>query len=400
MVSTATQRPNGERFDFKRFTERPGRVVAEGELVLGSGDSRIDLRADRLAVSQLPDRWVMLSGNGGLRLADGRLAISGDLHGDAAYVEVAGTGQPTLSSDVVIVDRRKDSGGRATPRRTPPRLALDLRVDLGDNFYFRGAGIESRLAGAVRLTAESQEQIRGTGSVHTVSGTFDAYGQELAIERGILNFNGLMTDPGLNVRAIRKNLPVEAGVEVSGTVNDPVVRLVSTPDVPDAEKLSWMVLGRGPNQTLGSQDASLLLSAAMALRGNQGKGPLESLMRGLGLEELSVTSGTSGGLSSSFPTTTVAGSLAQGSSATVTEQIATVGKRIGTHTVVSYERSLSSAENVIKVTYEVTRGLSLIGRVGASATLGLLYTFSFGAAKNDGVPTDAGPPPPPPSVAH
>jgi len=30
----------------------------------------------------------------------------------------------------------------------------------------------------------------------------------LAIERGIINFLGLVNDPGLNVRAMRKNLPV------------------------------------------------------------------------------------------------------------------------------------------------------------------------------------------------
>ena len=35
------------------------------------------------------------------------------------------------------------------------------------------------------------------------------------------------------------------GVEILGTTTHPRVRLVSTPDVPEPEKLSWLVLGRG-----------------------------------------------------------------------------------------------------------------------------------------------------------
>jgi len=72
---------------------------------------------------------------------------------------------------------------------------------------------------------------------------------------------GPLDNAGLNVRAMRRNQAVEAGVEVTGTVQRPVVRLVSEPDVPDAEKLSWMVLGRG-GDTVSGDDASQLLGAA------------------------------------------------------------------------------------------------------------------------------------------
>jgi translocation and assembly module TamB len=46
------------------------------------------------------------------------------------------------------------------------------------------------------------------------------------------------------VLALRKGLPVEAGVEILGTTTRPRVRLVSSPDVPEPEKLSWLVLVR------------------------------------------------------------------------------------------------------------------------------------------------------------
>jgi translocation and assembly module TamB len=37
------------------------------------------------------------------------------------------------------------------------------------------------------------------------------------------------------------------GVEVTGTARRPQVRLISDLDLPDAEKLSWRVMGRAPD---------------------------------------------------------------------------------------------------------------------------------------------------------
>lgn len=373
-ISVVSQRPHERRIDYNRLAAQPGRLIAEGEIGLKNGAGQFTLRAEQLAVSQLPDRWMMVSGEGALEFTEARLGVKGNIAVDAAYWELTPAGMPTLSEDVVVL-------GREEQRRASPRLNLDLVVNLGRHFYFRGAGIESRLAGELRLAAERRDQLRASGFVRTVGGTFDAYGRELSIDRGILNFQGLIENPGLNVRAVRKRLPVEAGVEVSGTLKDPRVTLVSEPDVPDTEKLSWMVLGRPPSESLSSQDADLLLSAAMALRGSQsGKGPLQSLMQNLGLEELGISSGS---LSESRRATThVAGTTGFGSgSVTANEQIATVGKRIGTNAVLSYERSLTTAESILKLTVDLTRRISVVGRVGADNAVDLLYTFSFGGRR-------------------
>jgi translocation and assembly module TamB len=369
LISVATQGPRDRRLDFERLTGQPGVLSAEGEMALKSGSGRIQLHAERLVVSDLPDRWLMVSGTGDLRLADGKLAVDGDVGVDAAYIELPPAGQPTLSSDVVVLGREKKQSG-ATPAR------VDLTLDLGRRFYFQGAGVNSRLKGQLHLTADNRGQLRARGSVQTVEGKFEAYGRELAIERGILNFQGQVDNPGLNVLALRKNLSVEAGVEVIGTVKEPRVRLVSVPDVPDSEKLSWMVLGHPPSQALGAQDADLLLSAAMAMRGNQGKGPLDSLMQQLRLEELGISSGTLAE-SSRFASSHVAGSFTTDGT-TAAQQIATVGKRIGSNTVLSYERSLTSAESILKLTVELTRRLSAFGRVGADNAVGLTYSLRFG----------------------
>jgi translocation and assembly module TamB len=205
-------------------------------------------------------------------------------------------------------------------------LSLDLDADLGRHFHFRGAGVESRLVGAVNIRSDGTGCAAGDRFDPHQDGRFDAYGQKLEIERGILNFQGLIDNPGLNIRAVRGNLPVEAGVEVTGTARRPVVRLVSDPEVPDAEKLSWLVLGHAPDQQ-GGQESAVLLAAAQAILGGQDGGPLKAMQRGLGIDEFGVSSGRSMA-PAERQTSRIASTTGFGASDTTTGQIVSVGKRL------------------------------------------------------------------------
>jgi translocation and assembly module TamB len=178
------------------------------------------------------------------------------------------------------------------------------------------------------------------------------------------------------VLALRKGLAVEAGVEITGTVESPKVRLISEPEVPDPEKLSWIVLGHGLDQA--GADNGLLLSAAGAIFGGpNGGGLTRSLANGLGLDQISLTQGNPNATGSLLPTTTVAGSTARSDSTSLSSQIVTLGKRLGDNAYLSYEQSLVGAVNVVKLTYQLSRRLSLVGRAGTDNAADLTYTFSF-----------------------
>src|SRR5574343_273652 len=174
-----------------------------------------------------------------------------------------------------------------------PKLDLDIATDLGANFLFSGAGLSSRLAGEVRITAKGRDLPRASGTIRTRDGRFDAYGQKLAIERGVLSFNGLLDNPALDVRAVRKGLAVEPGVQISGTAQKPVVKLVSDPDLPDTEKLAWLVLGHGPEQR-GARDPTPLFSAAAGLLGNDSGNVVQQVKKTFGFDELGVRQGSLG----------------------------------------------------------------------------------------------------------
>jgi translocation and assembly module TamB len=175
------------------------------------------------------------------------------------------------------------------------------------------------------------------------------------------------------VRAIRRGLAVEAGVEVIGTVARPEVRLISEPNVPDADKLSWMVLGRASDQMAGSE-ATLLMSAAGAIfGGDNGSNVPGNIARSLGLGDISFgTTGTSP--ESQMPVQTVAGSI---NNSAVNDQVFSVGKHIAPNLVFSIERSLTDASNGLKLTWQLTRQFSIIGRAGSDTAIDGQYTFSF-----------------------
>ena len=139
------------------------------------------------------------------------------------------------------------------------KTKLDLQIDMGPRFRLCRTWFGYRaLTGTLRLRSTDNSPVHASGSIITNGGQYEGYGQQLEIERGILNFQGSPSNPSLNIRALRKGLAVEAGVDVTGTVANPQVRLVSEPNVPDSEKISWLVLGRESDQ-VGTADASLVV---------------------------------------------------------------------------------------------------------------------------------------------
>jgi translocation and assembly module TamB len=292
--------------------------------------------------------------------------MAGDFVVDAAWFGIPGAAPPSLSDDVIVVR------GEAPPavNRDTERVRLDLRVNLGEHTHFAGRGLVTRLAGSLRLTGDLGANLRSTGTIRAVGGTYEAYGRTLALERGALNFQGPIDNPGLNVLALRKGLPVEAGVEILGTMARPTARLVSTPDVPDSEKLAWLVLGRGRGDVTAA-DAASLVGAASSFLG-QGAPSASKVFRGLGIDEVSVGADESGILGT-MPQSTVAGRTGSTSAA----EVVTVGKQLSENIRVSYRQGLADAGGSFRITLQVTKSLQLILRAGYQPGLDAAYRFTF-----------------------
>jgi translocation and assembly module TamB len=324
----------------------------------------LEAQAKALRLSSRSDRRVVVSGKVAAQLRDARLSLRGSLAADQALITLPDDSAPQLGDDVVVRRPVAKVPVTATPAKNaiaaagagPPRLLTDLLIelDLGPDFQVRGRGLDTRLTGKLSLHAVDRELPNLTGTVRTVRGTYRAYGQRLDIEQGIVRFVGAVDNPMLDILAIRPKISQRVGVQVNGTVLSPIVRLYAEPDLPEAEKLAWLVLGRSASGRGG--EAALLQQAALALLGGGGKGPSASLTQTLGLDELSF--GGSGGDSASGATVTI-------------------GKRLSNDFYVAYESGLAGTLGVFTIFYDLSRRLTLRAQTGAQSAVDLIWTLRY-----------------------
>jgi translocation and assembly module TamB len=332
----------------------------------------LQAQAQSLRVLSRADRRLTVSGALQARLSDATLEIRGALRADQALFVVPDDTAPTLGSDVVVKSSSKSAAqgaargpenAAAPPAAAPPgsRLATDVAVtlDLGPDFHVRGRGLDTRLAGTLQLASAGNTQAppRLTGEVSTVRGSYKAYGQQLDIEEGVLRFTGPYDNPALDILAIRPNLTVRVGVQISGTALSPRIRLYADPDLPDAEKLAWLVLGHSGAE--GGAETVMLQQAALALLGGNGKGLSGGLAQSLGLDELSFRG---------------AASNADGSSSAAA---VTLGKRLSRGFYVAYERSLAGAVGTFSIFYDLSRRFTLRAQTGDRSAIDLIFTVPY-----------------------
>ncbi|MBL8356460.1 MAG: translocation/assembly module TamB domain-containing protein [Delftia acidovorans] len=327
----------------------------------------MDLRAQatRLQVLVRADRQVSISGGLQARLEQGQFTLRGDLTTDRATIILPEESAPSLDSDVVVhsaasrkaeqeAARKQQQADRKAQARAETIKLPDIlvKLDLGRDFALQGYGITTRLEGALEVQGPTVAggPPRITGEIRTVQGRYRAWGQSLDVETGLIRFNGPYANPSLDILALRPNIAVRAGVQVQGTANAPRVRLYSDPEMPDAEKLSWVVMGRDP--ATGGAESALLQQAALSLlsggRNNSGK-----IASNLGLDEIGFK-----------------GPGGEGS----TGAALTLGKRLSSDLYVTYEQSLSGAMGTLYIFYDLSRRLTLRGQTGETSALDLIYT--------------------------
>ncbi len=341
------------------FAAGEGSLEADGTLTLASlkSSGKLKVKLDRFEAVSRPDRLVVASGEGSMDLEENKVSISAKLKADRGFFELPEKSDLTISDDIVII-------GKAAPaekKENKMTTKVDLDVDLGQRFQIRGAGLNGRLAGTLHVAGSGAGLPRAVGTLNIEDGTYAVYGQKLAVERGSLTFAGPIQNPGIDLYAVRKNPQpslagntVEAGVEVRGSALAPRAKLVSTPDVPETEKLSWLVLGRGLESS-SQADFSLLSAAASGLLGSGQAASVQARIAGaLGVDEFGISPPGSG----------------QGG-------LLTLGKRISSRLFVAYEQGLGKVSNIVKVRYTLSKRWSVQAQAGTESAVDALYTLSF-----------------------
>jgi translocation and assembly module TamB len=370
-ASTPWRPSQGARDRMRRVeisAEASGTIGAEGEMDLVAHTGSLRFKADRAALTQLPSRFLAVSGEATLKADPHGTSVTASLKADAGWVGALATALPSVSDDVVVV-RKSAPQPSADDTEGKEPMRIDVQLALNNRVWFQGRGLDTRLDGNLHVTGQLGTPLRGNGTIRTTSGTYKGYGQDLAIERGVLTFSGPIENPQLNVLALRKGLAVEAGVEILGTTTHPRVRLVSSPDVPEPEKLSWLVLGRGAADASVS-DAGVMVAAAQAMMGDtQGEG----FTRKLGIDEVKIGRAETNSNLGVLPQSTVAGRTGTPTAS----EVVSIGKSINRNVQLTLEQGLSDTEGALKVTYRISRQMQLLLRAGYLPGIDAVYRWTL-----------------------
>jgi len=292
--------------------------------------------------------------------------VRGSFEVEHGLIDVSQSDAPSLDDDIVVVnDPHGDPEVQARLNREPPAAGkaagggaaaapdVNVSVDLGKALRLRGRGIDAMLQGRLRATTE-RGKLGVYGNVSIAEGTYKAYQQNLSVERGVLSFDGDVSTARLDVLAIRPDIDTRVGVVVSGTAVAPRVRLYSEPELPDIDKLTWLVMGRGP-EGVGQADTALLQRAALALLSGD-RTQDEGFLQRLGLDSVSVRRAESGDTED-----TVLG----------------VGKQISRRLYVGYERALATAGGTWQLIYRVAQRFTLRAQAGDENAVDLIWTWRW-----------------------
>jgi len=344
-----------------------GSLDAQGEAGWIDGKPQVQLAAklQKLRASIRTDRKVTVSGDLKASLKGDAVELTGKLLIDQARILLPEEGTPQLGDDVVVRTASGAAAGQKAPEKTstqtadkaPKPLKLAVEIDLGRDFQIQGKGIDTRIRGTLTLSGDSLTGPRLLGTVRTAGGKYRAYGQRLDVEQGLIRFTGAIDNPTLDILAIRPNLTQRVGVQITGTALLPSVRLYAQPELPDAEKLSWLVVGRA--SASGGAEAALLQQAALALLGSKGGGMSGGLAASLGLDELSFR-----GASSNADGTASGGAI-------------TLGKRFSNNFYAAYERSISGALGTLFVFYDLSQRFTIRAQAGQQSAVDLIFTIPY-----------------------
>jgi translocation and assembly module TamB len=338
-----------------------GKLEVKGKAkLLSASDWKVDLKivGKNFEVINIPEAWALASPDIKLSIAPSRI----DATGVVTIPEVAmtlpegGNSVVTVSEDVVIVNPKKPVPEK---EKVSEKIAIssNVKIILGDNVTFDGAGFKSRFGGTVVASNKPGKVTVGNGELYIIDGTYKAYGQNLQIDRGRVFFTGgPIENPGLDIRAYRRikrrdEDDVIAGVHIEGTAQSPELTLYSKPPLDQSNTLSYIILGK-PVARANESEGNTLARAAASLSLKEGDALAKKIGQKFGLDDVGIS--TENGLD---------------------EAALVLGKTLTPGLYISYGVGLFDGSQVLRMRYELTKSLTLETETGTQSGVDLTYTL-------------------------
>jgi len=326
-----------------------GTLAIQGQTVLDRSagwPTEISVKGDKFEVSRIPEAQVLVSPDLQIKLQKRTIDIKGDIHIPYARLQPKDiTMAARVSGDAVII-------GDAQPTAEKWSIVTRIRLTLGEQVNFYGFGFEGRFGGSLFLEDEPGKLTRAIGEISIPEGSYRAYGQRLDVERGrLLYAGGSLTNPGLDLRAVRHVSNVTAGIKIRGDLDKPQLELFSVPAMGQTDALSYLLLGH-PVDNASGEEGAMMAKAALALGLSGGDNLARTLENRFGLDEMRVESKEGGSQASLV-----------------------IGRYLSPKLYVSYGVGLIEAVNTLNVRYQISDKWQLKAESGEYQGTDILYTI-------------------------
>ena len=327
-----------------------GRGQVSGTLSWRDGEPYGDLhiQGTELRLVNIPEARILASPDVNLKLTGRRIDVTGTVTLPYARLEPAELTNAVLASgDEVLVNEPQ------TPPEQRFRVYSRVTLKLGERVTVNTLGLSGRLGGSITATTDDSGISRGTGELGIEEGKYLALGRKLDVERGRLLFNnGLLSDPGIDLRATKRFPDITAGVNVRGTLRHPRMTFFSDPTVAQSQIVSLLLAGGSLESVQSTSDSASRSSGARSGLLLQG-GAIVAQQFGskIGIEDVSVESDL-----------TNATSLV-------------LGRYLSPRLYVSYGISLAEAINTIKMRYTIGDRWTIKTEAGKERSADLVFTI-------------------------
>ena len=303
----------------------------------------VSIKGQQLPLQVEPYANIEVAPDLRLSLKDQRLFISGEVAVPKGLITI-----PQLPEQAVRISPDARVIGQAEPE-AGLQVAMDIVLNVGaERLQFSGFGLNADLRGRLQVG----DNLAGRGMLELLNGRYRAYGQRLELRRARLLFAGPLSQPFLDIEAVRVTGDVTAGLRLTGPAAQPRSEIFSKPAMSQEQALSWLLLGR-PLQG-GGDDGNVMAQAALAL-GLMGTAPITNkLAQVFGVQDFSLES-EGNGLTSSV--------VASG--------------RISERISLRYGVGVFEPASTLALRYELTKRLYLEAASGLANSLDLFYKRNF-----------------------
>jgi translocation and assembly module TamB len=256
--------------------------------VLRNEFGRIDVDADLTLRGQFESPRV----EGQITITSGDLRVDAIL--DRAMFQPYST-RPATTPDVdaIVALNPWDRLGLGIELHVPNTLRLvgdNVQITPGTPIGF--GNINLRVLGDLYLYKDPAQPLDITGSFDQVTGTYAFQGRRFDLDpTSSINFQGDL-NPELFVTVTREISGVQTRVTIAGPLQQPELRLASTPPLDASDILSLIVFGTSTNELSALQQQQLAVRAGTLAAGFLAAPIMSALERTLGLSTFEIEPGT------------------------------------------------------------------------------------------------------------